>query len=231
MLAANNEVGTLLDLGSACVAARGAGASVVIDASQAAGKVPINVTELGCDHLVLSGAKLYGPHGAAALVSRHSLQDARRARFGTPDLPAAAALGAACRLRQLEMAVDEPRIELLRDALQTRLEAEFPDLQVNGDREGRLAGTLHFAAPGVPSDAILNRVHGRLAISSGAACHSLAVEPSHVLVAMGLPGWVLDGAIRVSLGRFNTQAEVDSAGDLLVAAIKATRAAQYRRSA
>lgn len=230
LAAANNEVGTVDDLASACRTARDAGAMVMIDACQAAGKVPLSFQDLDCDFLVLSGAKLYGLPRTAAVVSRHKLGDATKSRFGSPDAPGAASLGEACRLRTEEMSEDEAHIARLRDRLENILRDAFPDMRVNGDPSRRLAGTLNFAIPGVLSDAVLARVDGRIAISSGAACQSGAQGPSHVLRAMNAPDWVLDGALRVGIGKFNTAEEIEEAATILVAATQAVRAARFRRA-
>lgn len=231
LTAANNEVGTIDDLVPACRIARDAGAMVMIDACQAAGKVPLSFQDLCCDFLVLSGAKLYGLARTAAVVCRHDLSEVAKSRFGSPDAPGAVSLGEACRLRVEEMKEDEPQIANLRDRLESILRSAFPDIAVNGDLENRLAGTLHFAIPGVLNDAVLARVDGHLAISSGAACQSGALGPSHVLRAMDAPDWVLEGALRIGVGKFNTDDEIDEAGTILIAAIEDARAARFRRSA
>lgn len=231
LVAANNEVGTIEDLAPACRIAQEAGALVLVDACQAAGKVPLSFEALRCDFLVLSGAKLYGLPRTAAVISRYNLAEAAKSRFGSPDAPGAASLGEACRLRAGEMNDDEPRIASLRDRLENILCNAFPNLRVNGDPAHRLAGTLNFAVPGVLNDAVLARVDGRLALSSGAACQSGSQDPSHVLRAMNAPNWVLDGALRVGVGKFNTLREIDEAGSILVAAIEDARATRYRRSA
>ncbi|MGB5832298.1 MAG: aminotransferase class V-fold PLP-dependent enzyme [Thiohalocapsa sp.] len=231
LVAANNEVGTIDDLAPACRIAQEAGAIVMVDACQAAGKIPLSFQSLRCDFLVLSGAKLYGLPRTAAVVSRYDLSEAAKSRFGSPDAPGAVSLGEACRLRAEEMNKDEARIASLRDRLENILCSAFPDMHVNGDPARRLAGILNFAVPGVPNDAVLARVDGRIALSSGAACQSGAQGPSHVLRAMNAPDWVLDGALRVGVGKFNTATEIQEAGSILIAAIEEARTACYRRSA
>jgi cysteine desulfurase len=191
----------------------------------------MSFSELGCDHLVLSGAKLYGLPRTAAVVSRRALHDAAKARFGSPDAPGAEALGVACRLRSEEMTSDEAGIAVLRNRLQAKLKEAFPEIVINGDENCRLAGTLSFAVPDCPNDAVLDRLYGRLALSTGAACRSGAIAPSHVLVAMGAADWVLDGVLRASVGKFNTLAEIDLAAKLIADAITAVRSARQRRIA
>jgi cysteine desulfurase len=231
LLAANNEVGTIEDLTEACRIAEAAGAMVMVDACQAAGKIPLSFRELRCDYLVLSGAKLYGLPRTAAVISRYDVSEAAKSRFGSPDAPGCASLGEACRLRAVEMNTDEPRIAKLRDRLEAQLRSAFPEMRVNGDPSSRLAGTLNFAVPGVLNDAVLARVDGRLSLSTGAACHSGAHGPSHVLRAMQAPDWVLEGALRIGVGKFNTEEQIEEAGTILVSAIKDARSARFRRSA
>lgn len=231
LTAANNEVGTVERLEKMTDLARAAGAVVLIDGSQAVGKLPISFSGLGCDHLVLSGAKLYGLPRTAAVVSQRALHDSVKARFGSPDSPAAVALGVACRLRSEEMTSDEARIATLRNRLQAELKKALPDMVVNGDENGRIAGTLSFAVPDCPNDAVLDRLYGRLSLSTGAACRSGAIAPSHVLVAMGVANWVLDSVLRASVGKFNTLAEIDLAAELITGAITAVRNARQRRIA
>ena len=231
LTAANNEVGTVERLEKMTELARAAGAVVLIDGSQAVGKLPISFSGLGCDHLVLSGAKLYSLPRTAAVVSQRALHDVAKARFGSPDAPAAVALGVACRLRSEEMTSDETRIATLRNRLQAELKMALPDMVINGDENCRIAGTLSFAVPDCPNDAVLDRLYGRLSLSTGAACRSGAIAPSHVLVAMGVANWVLDGVLRASIGKFNTLAEIDLAAELIAGAITAVRNARQRRIA
>ena len=124
---------------------------------------------------------------------------------------------------------DEPRITALRDSLERRLCEALPDLRVNGDRENRLSHNLHVSFPGVPNDAVVARLRRTVAISTGAACMSGAHAPSHVLRAMGLPIALQEGALRISLGRSTTEADLEFAAKQIVQAILSTRAAMERR--
>lgn len=230
LLAANNEVGTVEDLASAISLSRLVGAKVLVDASQAAGKVPLSTDDLQCDYLVLSGAKIYGLSRTAAIVSTRRLDEMAHARFGSPDATGAVALGVACNLRSLEMAEDEHRIRQLRDTFEQQLGSAFPDAVINGDPNGRLAGTSNFAVPGALSDAVLARLHGRVDISSGAACESRTPGPSHVLRAMGAEEWVLDGSLRVGIGKFNSSQELEEATKAIIEAIEDSRRARARKT-
>jgi cysteine desulfurase len=225
-MAANNETGTVLDMVPILKAAAAVGALTLVDGAQAAGRVPVDDLVAQADYFIVSGAKLYGPRHAAALVSRFRGRIEGRSRhlLGSPDSAGAGALGLACRMRQAEMAVDEARIAKLRDNLEARLVREVPDLVVNGDRARRLAGFLNVSAPHVPGDAVVANLCGRVAISTGAACQTGVPAASHVLTAMGGPEWVADGAVRISLGKFTHVAEVEIAAELVGDALRGTRA-------
>ncbi len=229
IMAANNEVGTIYPIADVTREAHDRGASIMVDATQAAGKIPVYAREWGIDYLVVSAHKLYGPKGVGALISpvgdlRMQISDLIWASEGTPNVPGIAGFGEACRLRRLEMAEDEPRIAALRDRLQSELTASIPELAVNGDLSCRLSGNLHVSVPGIPNDALMARLRKKVAISTGSACTSGAHGPSHVLQAMGLPEDLQDGAFRIGIGKFNTEDEIDRAAKEIVAAVDAIKA-------
>jgi cysteine desulfurase len=234
VMAANNEVGTVYPIADIARIAAANGAWTLVDATQAAGRVPLCVRDWGVTYLALSAHKMYGPKGIGALVTerrdvRPSHSPTAGVGDGTPNVPGIAGLGEACRLRRLEMSLDEPRIAALRDALEAELRACVPDLHVNGDVANRLSHNLHVSAPGVPNDAVVARLRRRVAISTGAACMSGAQTPSHVLRAMGLAPALQEGALRISLGRLTTGEEVSFAAEQIATAIQATRLAMERR--
>lgn len=231
VMAANNEVGTLYPIPEITRLAHLAGASTLVDATQAAGRIPLSVREWGVTYLTISAHKMYGPKGAGALITEpHVMVRATRSRLastgdGTPNVPGIVGLGEACRLRLLEMGQDEPRIALQRDRLETALLANIGNLVVNGDHDHRLSNNLHIAVPDIPNDAVIARLRGLVAISTGAACSSSVESPSHVLQAMGLPVSLQDGALRIGLGKFTTDHEIEQAAVYLAAAILETRRA------
>ena len=228
VMAANNEVGTLYPVELVCREAGRWGARVLVDATQATGRIPLAVSDWGIDYLTLSAHKMYGPKGVGALVMRSAERLAGRSPNGTgpgtPPVPGIVGLGEACRLRHLEMADDEPRIATLRDLLQDRLCDEIPGLVVNGDTANRLAGNLHVSVPDVPGDAVVARLWRTVALSTGAACSSGAQEPSHVLRAMGMPAARQEGALRIGLGKFTSEADVLSSASAIVQAVSAAKA-------
>lgn len=237
VMAANNEVGTLYPIDEVVQIAHQAGAQTLVDATQAAGRIPLHATEWGVTYLAISGHKLYGPKGVGALIASPEME-VRRSRSatpgtgdGTPNVPAISGLGEACRLRQLEMDEDEQRAAAQRDHLEELLVSGIDGLVVNGHREHRLPNNLHVSVPGIPNDAVTARLRRHVAISTGAACSSGAQEPSHVLLAMGLPPALQDGALRISTGKFTSDEDIQRAAELIVEAVIDTRAAVTRSSA
>ncbi|WP_017301520.1 cysteine desulfurase family protein [Nodosilinea nodulosa] len=234
IMAANNEVGTLYPIEKIAAIAQSYQVPFLCDASQAVGKSPIQFNEWGITMLTLSGHKLYGPQGVGALVVRrdHRLEpllygggQQRGLRPGTLNLPGIVGLGEACRLRAIEMAMDEVEIGQKRDRLQALLQAQIPDLGINGDLQNRLAGNLHISIPGIPNSAIIARVRHQLAISTGSACSSGVEAPSHVLRAMGPAEPVVEGALRIGLGKFSTDDDIHQAAEILTQAVESVKQA------
>lgn len=230
VMAANNEVGTLFPIDEVGIIAASTGANFFCDATQAAGKVPLSVSSSQISLAVLSAHKIYGPMGVGALITRASIDpiafgggQQRGLRPGTINVPGVVGLGEACRLRKLEMFADESRIGVLRDRLQARLQEQIEGLVVNGSLEHRLAGNCHVSIPGTPNGAIVAHVRDRLALSTGAACTSGIEEPSHVLRAMGLSVDIQESALRLSLGKFTTEAEIDCAAHILIEGVRKVR--------
>ena len=228
LMAANNEVGTLQPIEAAASLVGKAGGQILVDGTQAAGRIPLASRDWEIDYLVLSGHKLYGPKGVGALVgmdlaatpppSRYAFHDA------TPNVPGIAGLGEACRLCEMEMPTEHERVGRLRDWLQDRLLSDLPEAEINGSQSRRLAANLHLSLRDVPGDAVVEHLADKVAISTGAACVSGSDAPSHVLRAMRLPPWRQEGALRISLGRFTTMDDVDRAALAIVAAVADVRA-------
>ena len=237
VMGANNEIGTVYPLKTAAGIAKSHGATFLTDATQSAGKVPISFSEWGLDLLVFSAHKIYGPKGVGALVvSSASLLEPiafgggheRGLRPGTPNVPGIAGLAEACRLRRIEMDDDEKAIGSRRDRLEAALARAVPDIRVNGDREHRLAGNLHVSVPGIPGSAVVARLRGTVAISTGSACTSGAEGPSHVLQAIGLNDSEKAGALRIGLGKFTKDEEVEASTELIGNAALAVSQAMSR---
>jgi cysteine desulfurase len=226
LMAANNEVGTLYPVQEAAILAHNASAEILVDATQAAGRIDLDADGWAIDYLVLSAHKLYGPKGVGALVSPDacgSLADKVFGHAGTPNVPGAVGFGEACRIAVEEGPGNEARVARLRDRLQCLLQEAVPGLVINGDTTQRLSHNLHVSAPGAPNDVVVSRLRRRVAIATGAACTSGAQEPSHVLRAMGLEGSLQDSALRISPGWFNTLDEIEEAGAAIADAISSVR--------
>jgi len=228
VMAANNEVGTIYPLETIGTIVQRYNVPFLCDASQAVGKIPLHFQDWHISLLTLSGHKLYAPQGIGALIKRsHSpLEPILRGggqqqglRPGTLNLPGIVGLGEACALRQAEMKTDEPRIAHQRDRLQSQLQRAIPTLVINGNQQQRLAGNLHLSIPGLPNSAVVARLRDRLALSTGSACASGTIAPSPVLRAMQLSDSVIEGAIRIGLGKFNTDQEIEQAATLLIETI------------
>ena len=229
--AANNEIGTLQPIGELAAIAHKHGAVFHTDASQAVGKIPIDVVALDIDLLSLSGHKLYGPKGAGALYIRggpnalplkplmlgggqeHGLHP------GTLNVPGIVGLGKACELSQHAMKSEAERVVALRDRLEGELAAAIPDLCRNGDLWNRLPHNSSLTFPGIDAEALIVNAP-ELALSTGSACTSGAIEPSHVLQAIGLSREDGFSTIRVGLGRFTTDQDISAAVRGLVRAYR-----------
>lgn len=230
VMAANNEIGAIYPIDRIGQIAQKYQIPFLCDASQAVGKIEIDFSNWGITFLAISGHKFYAPKGIGALVVRKGTQlqpqifgggHQRGLRSGTLNVPGIVGIGEACRLRQAEMAVDERVIGAKRDRLQFLLSDAIPSLVINGDLEHRLAGNLHISVPGVPNSAVIARIRHQLAISTGSACSSGVEAPSHVLRALQLPEDLVTGALRIGIGKFTTDDEIDRAAELLIRNIKA----------
>lgn len=228
VMVANNEIGNIYPIQKIGQIAQHYGIPFLCDGSQAVGKIPIQFEEWGITYLAISAHKFYGPKGLGALAVRRGYHleplifgggHQRGMRSGTLNVPGIVGLGEACRLRSLEMEEDEQAIAAKRDKLQKLLVEQIPNLVINGDVDHRLAGNLHIAILGVPNSAIIARVRRQLAISTGSACSSGVETPSHVLQALNLPESLIDGALRIGIGKFTTYEEIEYAAGILANAV------------
>lgn len=216
---ANNEIGTIQPIEEIAALCRERGVLFHTDAVQAAGHLPIDVSAMGVDMLSLSGHKFGGPRGAGALICRRGLQpqnlmeggaQERGRRPGTEDLPAIAGMAAALEEACAGMERERVYVTSLRDRLIQGLSA-IPHSVLNGSRERRLAGNVNMCFEGIEGESLLLLLDQRgIAASSGSACTSGSLEPSHVLLALGLPHEVAHGSLRLTLGTENTVEDVDA---------------------
>ena len=223
----NNEVGTVQPVREIASRCHAAGVYFHTDAVQAFGKLPVSLRELPCSLLTISGHKIGAPKGIGALIVRdrkaveaiiHGGGQQYGIRPGTENVAGAVALGRAAALAAGEQADVADRLRHLRDDLAARLAAAVPDIRVNGEAGERAPHVLNVSVAGADSEALLMHLDlAGVAASSGSACSTGSVEPSHVLVAMGVPRDLALGAIRFSLGRESTAADVDRVAEVMPA--------------
>jgi cysteine desulfurase len=217
---ANNEVGTIQPVAELAAIAHEHGAVFHTDAVQSVGKIPVSVRELGVDLLALSGHKFGGPLGAGALYVRRGVRllpyltggrQERNRRAGTENVPAIAGLGMAASLVRPKLASEAVRLSGLRDRLETEILRLVPGTAVNGDRAARVPNTTNIGFDGIEAESLLIALDLEgIAVSTGSACSSGSLEPSHVLRAMGLPLTRARNSLRFSLGAGSTEADTDA---------------------
>ncbi|WP_241799158.1 cysteine desulfurase family protein [Acidithiobacillus caldus] len=226
VMLANNETGTMQPVSEIAALAHAHGAFMHVDAAQGAGKTSVDVQELDADLVTLAGHKFYAPKGVGALYVREGTPilpimagagHERCLRPGTENVPYIVALGTAAQLAQEGLAVEAARLRSLRDALQERLVIAIPGLLLNGHPAERLPNTLNLSFPGVAGWQLLAAAP-EIAASTGSACHAGGHTVSDILAAMSMPREQAFGALRLSLGRFTSEAEIDEAASVLIAA-------------
>ncbi len=228
IMLANNETGTIQPIKEIAQIGRQYGIPVHTDAAQAVGKIHVDVNELGVDFLSIAGHKLYAPKGIGALFIKKGRnitpllhgggQEAGR-RSGTENVIMAVGLGAACKIAKDRLERDISYIKGLRDKFEKLLFENIDGIVLNGDPEKRLPNTSNVAIPGISGQEVLKSIPEIIA-STGAACHEGKDNISHVLSAMGVPREVAIGAMRFSLGRSNTEDQIERAADLVISSIK-----------
>jgi len=231
---ANNEIGVLQPIAEIGKIAKQAGVLFHTDAVQAIGKISVDVERDGIDLLSISAHKLYGPKGVGALYVRRKNPRVQLApmidggghergmRSGTLNVPGIVGLGKACEIAAKEMPDESARLGALRDKLKEAILSRLEDTTVNGSLEHRLPNNLNLSFAGVEGDALLMGIND-VAVSSGSACTSATLEPSHVLSALGVPEELAHSSIRFGLGRFNTAEEVDYVAGRVVETVKRLR--------
>ena len=216
---ANNEIGTIQPIAEIAKIAKAHNVLFHTDAVQAVGAVPINVHELGVDMLSLSGHKFYAPKGVGALYIRRGVRidinqqggaQERGKRGGTENMAQIVGLGKAIEMATADVEGHAKKLAHMRDRLIDGILAEIPDVKLNGHRTERLPNNVNVSIRYIEGEALLLRLDlAGIAASSGSACTSGSLDPSHVLLAIGLPHEVAHGSLRLSLGDFNTEHDVD----------------------
>ena len=233
---ANNEIGVVQpvrEIGAVC---RERGVVLHCDAAQAVGKDNFQVEDQNIDFMSFTAHKLYGPKGIGALYIRRRSQVRLTAqmdggghefgyRSGTLNVPAIVGFGAACAICAEESEAEARRIRTLRDTLLEKLQRELDGVAVNGSIEHRLAGNLNVTFADVDASALLMSLPD-IAVSTGSACSSAVPAPSHVLLALGLSPEAARGSVRLGLGRFNTEEEIDFAAGRIIEAVRKLRSSR-----
>jgi len=222
VMAANNEIGTVQPIREIGQLAKEKGVVYHCDATQGVGKIPMSVEEMGIDLLSLSGHKIYGPKGVGALYVRSKRPKVRVSpiidggghergmRSGTLNVPGIVGLGKACQISMHELTREAARLTELRARLKDGIFGQLDEVYVNGHPTERLPGNLNLSFAHVEGESLMMALK-EIAVSSGSACTSAALEPSYVLRALGIPEELAHTSIRFGLGRFNTEEEVDYA--------------------
>jgi cysteine desulfurase len=233
VMMANNEIGVIQPIAAMAARCRARGIPLHSDASQAVGKIPVDVEALGVDLLSFTAHKFYGPKGVGALWVRrraveplpqmHGGGHERGLRSGTLNVPGIVGLGKACELCQQELEAEAARLGALRDRLLERLKAQVPDLHVNGSMTHRLPQNLNVSFPDIDSESLAVAMDD-VAVSSGAACSTSKTEPSRVLTALGLDRELAFASLRFGLGRWTTGEDVDYVAAKTAAVVARLRA-------
>lgn len=231
---ANNEIGTInpiREIGAVC---REKGVLFFTDATQAVGKIPVDVEADNVDMLCLSGHKVYGPKGVGALYVRRRKPRVRLVaqidggghergmRSGTLNVPGIVGLGAACAVAEADLVKDMEHSNALRERFEKKIFSELDYVEINGDKDNRLPGCSNLSFAYVEGESLIMGFKD-LAVSSGSACTSASLEPSHVLQAMGVGDELAHSSIRFGFGRLTTEADVDFAADQVITAVKKLR--------
>ena len=220
VMAVNNEIGVIQPIKEIGALCRERGVLFHTDAAQAGGKIPLDVKEMNIDLLSLSAHKMYGPKGIGALYVRGGRNPVKLAiqmhggghekgrRSGTLNVPAIAGFGKACEISANEMEEENRRVLALRESLRTQVTSALEEVYINGSLERRVAGNINMSFRFVEGEGLMMRIRD-VAVSSGSACTSESLSPSHVISALGVSDELVHTSLRFSLGRFTTQEEVD----------------------
>jgi len=231
---ANNEIGTIMPMKEICEIAKRKGVLIFTDATQAVGKIPIDVNKTGIDLMAFSAHKMYGPKGVGALYVRrknprvklsaqlHGGGHERGMRSGTLNVPGIVGFGKACEICQKEMTGEMARVSRLRDKLQAGL-LRIEGTSVNGDINNRLPHVTNISFKHADGEGLMMSLNKNIALSTGSACTSASIEPSYVLKALGLEDELAHSTIRFGLGRYTTEEEIDYTVEQVSAAVSKIR--------
>lgn len=228
IMSANNEIGNIYPIKEIVEITQNYEVKFFCDATQGVGKIDIDFNNSNIDLLCFSGHKMYAPKGIGSLVFKKDIKlspifygggQQKGLRPGTLNVSGIVGLGYACYLRKNEMEDDEKKIKYLRDKMLNILIENISDIKINGDINNKLSGNISIAIPGILNEDIIKKVRDKIAISTGSACSSGFENASHVLTAMKLTDEILNGTIRIGIGKFNNENEIDKASDIIIQAV------------
>jgi cysteine desulfurase len=233
IMSVNNEIGVIQPIGEIGAICRANKVFFHTDAAQAVGKIPLDVDDMNIDLMSISGHKIYGPMGIGALYVRRRPRvrlvalitgggQERGMRSGTLPTPLCVGLGEACAIAEKEMAAETERLKMLRDRFYNGINARLSEVYLNGDLEHRIPGNLNLSFAYVEGEGLMMGVND-LAVSSGSACTSASLEPSYVLRALGVEEELAHTSLRIGLGRFTTEEEVDYAVEKIASEVERLR--------
>ncbi|MDS1030019.1 cysteine desulfurase NifS [Bacillota bacterium LX-D] len=230
----NNEVGTIQPIAEIGNITRERGIIFHTDAVQSVGKIPVDVNQLKVDLLSASSHKIYGPKGIGCLYIRKGVQlnpllfgggQERKRRPGTENVPGIAGFGKACELARVELGDEMSKLTSLRDKLIEGIMQKIPDIQLNGSKKDRIPNNVNISVKHIEGESLLLSLDMQgIAASSGSACTSGSLDPSHVLLAMGIPHEIAHGSLRMTLGRENTEEDINYVLDVLPSIVERLRA-------
>ena len=233
IMGVNNEIGVIQPMAEIGAICREKGVFFHSDCAQAVGKIPLDVNQMNIDLMSISGHKIYGPKGVGALYVRRKPRvrltplfsgggQERGMRAGTLPTPLCVGLGEACAIAGREMVQESERLHYLRDRLYKGITDQLPEVYINGDLDQRIPGNLNLSFAYVEGESLMMGIKN-LCVSSGSACTSASLEPSYVLRALGVTEDLAHTSLRIGLGRFTTEQEVDAAVDEIVDQVKKLR--------
>ena len=233
IMAVNNEIGVIQPLKEIGALCRSKGVFFHTDAAQAIGKIPLDVEDMNIDLMSISGHKIYGPKGVGALFVRRRPRvrlkalingggQERGMRSGTLSPALCVGLGAACKLSKEKMETEKIRIKAYSDFLYKRITKELPEVYLNGHKDQRVHGNLNISFAHVEGEGLMMAIKD-LCVSSGSACTSASLEPSYVLKALGVSEALAHTSLRIGVGRFTTQEEIEEAANQIIKAVKKLR--------
>lgn len=245
----NHEIGTIQPIAEIGAIAREAGVAFHVNAAQTVGHIPVHVEELSCDLMSISGHKFYGPKGVGALFARRGVRisplihgggQEKKRRAGTHNVPGIVGLGKAAELTRKNLKAESQRMAGLRDYIMEKIEANLEDIRLNGHRTKRLPNNVNYSIEGIEGESIMLSLSYPTAedaraifVSTGSACVSGTLEPSHILLSLGVPAELAHGSVRISLSRENTREDADYALNALFEVAERLRSMSpvYKRGA